>query len=100
MDRVYKAGLPALRKALETLRTDFSGLESRTDWVKLRVEPLLRHAQELERQMKSQGSSRLAKGVRLFHADLVYLRENVNGLKDILRSERNSLRRKVRTPPS
>ena len=97
VDRVYKAGIPALRKDLQKLRTDLTRLDSRTDWVKLRVDPLLRHAQELERQLKSQGSSRLTKGVRLFHSDLVYLRENVNGLSEILRSETKAHPRRAKT---
>jgi chromosome segregation ATPase len=95
VDRVYKANIPALRKALEKLKTEFSELKSRTDWTKLRVEPLLRHAKELEQRLKSQGSSRLTKGVRLFHSDLVYLRENVKGLKEVLQSEKKSLQRRI-----
>lgn len=98
MDRVYKADIPALRKALEQLRAEFSVLNSRTDWTRVRVEPLLRHVKELEEQLKSQGSSRLTKGVKLFHSDLVYLRENVNGLKEVLQSEKRSLRRRIEGP--
>ncbi|MGP8075216.1 MAG: hypothetical protein ACLP8Y_00520 [Thermoplasmata archaeon] len=94
VDRVYKSDLPALRKALEKLKTEFSALNSKTNWSQLRVEPLLRHVKALELQLKSQGSSRLTKGVRLFHSDLVYLRENVKGLKEVLQSEKKSLRRK------
>ena len=98
VDRVYKAGIPALKKALEKLKTEFSALNSRTDWAKLRVEPLLRHVKELETQLKSQGSSRLTKGVRLFHSDLVYLQENVKGLKKVLQSEKKSLQRRIKLP--
>jgi len=36
--------------------------------------------------------------VRLFHSDLVYLRENVNGLKEILQSEKKSLQRRIKAP--
>lgn len=96
MDRVYKSDIPALRKALEKLKTEFSELKSRTDWTKLRVEPLLRHARELEERLKSQRSFRLTKGVRLFHSDLVYLRENVKGLKEVLQSEKKSLPRRIK----
>ena len=98
VDRVYKAGIPAFRKTLEKLRTEFSKLHTRTEWTKLRVEPLLRHVKALEQQLKSQGSSRLTKGVRLFHSDLVYLRENVEGLKAILLSEQKSLGRRIHPP--
>ncbi len=98
VDRVYKADIPALRKALEKLKTEFSELNSRTDWTKLRVEPLLRHVKDLEQQLRFQGSSRLTKGVRLFHSDLVYLRENVKGLKEVLQSERRSVKRRIKMP--
>jgi chromosome segregation ATPase len=95
VDRVYKAGIPALRKDLEQLKTEFSELKSTTDWRRVRVEPLLRHVKQLEQQLKSQGSSRLRKGVRMFHSDLVYLRENVNGLKEALQSEKKALQRRI-----
>lgn len=98
VDRVYKADIPELRKTLEKLKTEFSKLNSRIDWTKLRVEPLLRHVKVLEQQLKSQGSSRLTKGVRLFHSDLVYLRENVKGLRVVLQSEKKSLRRRIKMP--
>jgi hypothetical protein len=95
VDRVYKAGIPALREALENLKTEFSRLNAETDWMKVRVEPLLQHAMKLEHQLKSEGSSRLTKGVRMFHSDLVYLRENVNALKEVLQSERKTLQRRI-----
>lgn len=100
VDRVYKAGIPALRKALESLKAEFSGLNSKTDWMKVRVEPLLRHVNQLEQQLRSQSSSRLTKGVRMFHSDLVYLRENVEGLKQVLRSEQKSSQRRIKPPRS
>jgi hypothetical protein len=98
VDRVYKADLPAVRKALEKLKKEFSRLNTRTDWGKLRVGPLLRHVKVLEQQLKSQGSSRLTKGVRLFHSDLVYFRENLKGLNEVLQSEKKSLQRRTRMP--
>jgi hypothetical protein len=98
VDRVYKADIPALRKNLEKLKTAFSQLPTRVDWTRLRVDPLLRHAKQLEHHLKSQGSARLSKGVRLFHSDLVYLRENVKGLNAVLQSERKSLQRKIKLP--
>jgi len=98
VDRVYKTDIPALRKTLEKLRTEFSALHSKTDWAKLRVDPVLQHARQLEQRLKSQGSERLTKGVRLFHSDLVYLRENVKGLKDVLASEKKALQKKIKRP--
>jgi hypothetical protein len=98
VDRVYKADIPEKRKALELLKVEFSMLHSQTDWAKLRVEPLLQHVKQLEQRLKSQSSTRLTKGVRLFHSDLVYLRENVNGLKEILQSEKKSLQRRIKKP--
>jgi hypothetical protein len=94
MDRVYKEDVPANRKALEELSEEFSGIRSRTDWKKLRVEPLLGHARSLERLLRApqfaRETSRLPRGVVMFHSDLVYLRENVKVLKAILESERRS----------
>jgi len=98
VDRVYKEDLPRLRKALERLKEDFSTLDSsNTDWVKLRVDPLLKHVVSLEELLNSnefsRESSRLRKGVRLFHSDLVYIRENVKGLEKLLESERKFLKK-------
>jgi hypothetical protein len=47
VDRVYKGGIPELRKDLEKLRDDFLNLGSKTNWVKMRIEPVLRHAETL-----------------------------------------------------
>jgi hypothetical protein len=92
VDTVYKNGLPELRNALEKLREDFADLGSKTDWTKLRIEPLLKHLESLEELLGSrdfsQEFSRLRKGVELFHSDLVYFRTNVKGLKKILQSEK------------
>lgn len=92
VDRVYKGGIPELRKALEQLRKEFSHLESPTDWVHLRVDPVLQHARELERLVSSRrfvdAFARLTKGVSLFHSDLVYLRTNVKELQILLRIEK------------
>jgi hypothetical protein len=97
VDRAYKEDLPRLRKALEELREGFSDHgSSKTDWVKLRIDPLLKHLDALERLVQSKEfspeSSRLRKGVELFHSDLVYLRDNVKGLKKLLKSEKKSLK--------
>jgi hypothetical protein len=95
VDRVYKEDIPAARGALETLKAEFSDLDSRTDWTKLRIEPLLQHARSLEGLLRSpefvRETTRLPMGVSMFHSDLVYLRENVRVLRAILRSERRSL---------
>lgn len=48
VDRVSKAGISQLRNKLAGLKEEFSDLDSGTDWTKLRVEPLLKHAKELE----------------------------------------------------
>jgi hypothetical protein len=92
VDRVYRNGLPALRNALEELGEDFANLDSKTDWTKLRIEPLLKHLESLEELLGSaefsRESSRLTKGVELFHSDLVYFRTNVKALNKILQSEK------------
>ena len=98
VDRVYKKILPELRKAIEKLGEDFSDLGPKTDWTKLRIEPLLRYSESLEQLLESEEfsgeASRLRKGVVLFHSDLVYLRTNAKGLKKILQSERKGLGQK------
>ena len=97
VDRAYKNSLPRLRNDLEKLRNDFASLPSlNTNWTKLRIEPLLRHLDSLEQQLQSEEfageSSRLTKGVKMFHSDLVYLRANVQGLEKAFQSEKKSLR--------
>jgi hypothetical protein len=91
VDRVYKADIPRLRRALEELKRKFSKLDTRTDWSRLRVDPLLKHVQELERILGSKEPagefSRLRGGVVFFHSDLVYLRKNVEELQRLVRSE-------------
>ena len=104
MDRSYKEDIPKARKALEELKREFLGVASNTDWAKLRIEPLLDHVKSLERLLRSpkfaRETARLRRGVVMFHSDLVYLRENVKALKDILNVERRSHgRRPVRRGP-
>jgi predicted RNase H-like nuclease (RuvC/YqgF family) len=95
VDKVYKKDLPALRNALEELRESFSNLSSKTDWTKLRIEPLLKHLRSLEQLSESEEFSRefsrLTKGVELFHSDLAYFRTNVRGLEKVLQSEKKLL---------
>jgi hypothetical protein len=98
VDRVYKAQLPRLRNALEELKEDFSRLgPTKTEWAKLRIEPLLKHVEALEQLLHSRESSpessRLSKGVELLHSDLVYFRTNVKGLQKLLQSEKKSAMR-------
>jgi len=92
VDKVYKKDLPELRNALERLRENFSNLSSKTNWTKLRIEPLLKHLGSLEQLLESREFSRelsrLTKGVELFHSDLVYFKKNVEGLEKILQSEK------------
>jgi len=104
MDRSYKEDIPRTRRALEELKKEFSGVASTTDWRKLRIEPLLDHVKSLERLLRSpkfaRETARLRMGVVMFHSDLVYLRENVKALKEILKVERKShQRRLVRRAP-
>ena len=92
VDRVYKAGIPQLRKDLARLKEEFSTLDSGTDWTRLRIEPLLRHAETLEGLLSqpdfAREYSRLRRGVVMFHSDLVYLRDNVKALKSTLELEK------------
>src|SRR6267143_1661041 len=100
VDRVYKNDIPALRKDLENLKNDFSGLGLKMDWKKLRIEPLLHHARFLERVLRSekfsQEAARLTRGVEMFHSDLVYLRGNLKGLKRILESAKKAPQKRRR----
>ncbi len=92
VDRVYKAAIPEFRRALEKLRQELSNLRTSTDWVHLRVEPVLQHAARLERLLSSRKFSnefsRLTQGVALFHSDLVYLRTNVAELRKLVQAEK------------
>ena len=98
MDRSYKEDIPKTKRALEELKKEFSGVASTTDWARLRIEPLLDHVKSLERLLRSpkfaRETARLRRGVVMFHSDLVYLRENVKALKQILNVERGSRRRR------
>jgi hypothetical protein len=91
MDKSYKEDIPKTKRALEELKKDFSGVPSTTDWVTLRIEPLLDHVKSLERLLRSpkfaREIARLRRGVVMFHSDLVYLRQNVKALKEILKIE-------------
>lgn len=93
---MYRSAIPEFRKTLQGLRKEFLRLEATTDWARLRVDPVLRHAIALERRLNSAKFSReiarLHRGVALFHADLVYLRTNVRGLQRLLVSEQRRTR--------
>ena len=103
VDKVYKEDLTRLRNNLERLEQGFAEFDStKTDWNRLRIEPLLRHLARLEslshsREFSSE-FSRLRKGVGLFHSDLVYLRTNVRGLEKLLQSEKLRDENRKRTP--
>lgn len=101
MDRSYKQDIPKMRKALEEMRGEFARVNSATDWTKLRIDPLLSHVKSLERVLGSpkfaRETARLRRGVVMFHADLVYFRENVKGLKQILALERHRAGRQRKT---
>ena len=92
VDKVYKADIRRLKNTFIKLKEEFSSLDSGTDWTRLRIEPLLRHAEALEHLLNSPDFSnefsRLRKGVVMFHSDLVYLRENVKALEKMLESEK------------
>jgi hypothetical protein len=93
VDVVYKKSLPELKNALTKLKDEFSKLEgAKTNWSKLRIDPLIRHLESLQETIESKEFSRefsrLRKGVVLFHSDLVYYRTNIAGLKRILESEK------------
>jgi len=81
VDSVYKKRLPELRNTLEKLREDFADLGSKTNWTKLRIDPLLRHLLSLEKLLDSpefsEEFSHLPKGVEMFHSDLVYYTTNI-----------------------
>ena len=92
MDRVYLANIPKYKTMLAKLKSEFSALTTTTDWAKLRVEPLLAHVRSLDQLLRSPRFSseiaRLRKGVVMFHADLVYLRTNIDALQKILDHEK------------
>lgn len=92
MDKVYKGDIPRHKRALKTLKLEFAGVVSKTDWTALRIEPLLEHVKTLERLLRSsqfsRETARLRRGVVMFRSDLIYLRTNIKALKEILARER------------
>jgi len=95
---VYKEDLPQSKNKLEGLREEFVNLgPSGARWARQRIDPLLKHIDALEHLVHSDEfsveSSRLTKGVELFHSDLVYLRQNIKGLQRLLLSERRRLKK-------
>jgi hypothetical protein len=97
VDRVYKGAIPDFRLKLEGIRKEFQSTPSKTDWIRLRVEPLLEHAASLEAVLKSKRHAaqiaRLTRGVSMFHSDLVYLQHNVRELKKTLEREKRAIER-------
>jgi len=94
VDRVYKSDLERLRKTLYTLRAGFIETRPSTDWVKLRVDPLLNHLNQLTNLIRYAESSRPRGVVPMLHSDLVYFRRNVKRLEAVLASERKRSRRR------
>ena len=96
MDKAYKSDIPRHKKTLVALKREFSQVDSATDWVGLRIEPLLEHVTALEGRLRSRKYAReiarLRRGVAMFHADLVYLRANIAALKAILAEEKRRSR--------
>ena len=94
VDRVYKGAIPEFKAKLQKLRKEFASVPARTDWNRLRVEPLLRHVESLESVLRSKRHaaqiSRLTRGVSMFHSDLVYLQHNLKELTKTLERERRS----------
>ncbi len=94
VDRVYRADIPRLREALVRLEGEFSAIDKGSDWARLRIEPLLRHAEALEQLLDSpdfsEESSHLRGIVVMLHSDLVYLRENVKALEKILEPKKSN----------
>lgn len=91
MDQVYKSDLPRYKAMLVELKQALSATGAKTDWARLRIDPLLAHVAQLERLLLSpqfaQETARLRRGVAMFHADLVYLRTNIKALRDLLAVE-------------
>jgi hypothetical protein len=97
VDRVYKGAIPEFLSKLEKIRKGFAAIPTKTDWNRLRVVPLLKHAESLEAVLKSKRHaaqiSRLTRGVSMFHSDLVYLQHNLRELERTLERERRAVRR-------
>ena len=88
VDRVYRSELPRLRRTLRKMRSEFSRIHPSTDWVRLRIDPLLAHIDRLGARVRIWDSSPQRGGVPMLHSDLVYLRENVKHLRKVLGSAR------------
>lgn len=95
MDQCYLGDIPRHKAALRELKREFTGVASRTDWTKLRIDPLLAYVTTLERLLRSprfaRETKRLRQGVAMFHSDLVHLRTNIQALRAILADEHRRL---------
>jgi hypothetical protein len=92
VDRVYGSDLPQLRKTLAELKSEFSRLDTPTDWVRLRIVPLQNHVNALERALRTWRSTPLRGAVPMLHSDLVYLKENVRHLQRQLERAKQRIR--------
>lgn len=97
VDRVYKGAIPEFKSELEGIRREFAAIPTKTDWNRLRVEPLLEHAKALDAVLRSRRHavqiSRLTRGVSMFHSDLVYLNHNLKELRKTLEQEKRRFER-------
>lgn len=94
VDRVYRSDLPRLRKELQNLRKEFLKIATSTDWVGLRIDPLIAHVELLRRMVRTWDAAGTRGGVPMLHSDLVYFRQNVQGLRKVLASERRLAQRR------
>jgi hypothetical protein len=93
VDRVYRSDLPHMREVLLNMRKEFLKANPSTAWVRLRIDPLLTHLEQLRTMVPEWDSSGPLGGVPMLHSDLVYFRQNVRGLQRVLASERKRSRK-------
>lgn len=97
VDRVYKGAIPEFKARLVEMRKEFASVPSKTDWNRLRVEPLLQHVTSLEAILRSKRHAtqiaRLTRGVSMFHSDLVYIQHNLRELEKTLEREKQRIAR-------
>ena len=96
VDRVYRSDLPRLRKELQILRKESLKIEPSTDWVSLRIDPLIAHVDVLRRRIRTWDSAGTRGAVPMLHSDLVYFRKNVKSLREVLAAERRFVRARRR----
>jgi hypothetical protein len=99
MDKVYLSDIPRFEAALKALKREFSEVSTSSNWPALRIDPLIQHVQRLGALVSSPEFApevaRLRKGVAMFRSDLVYLRTNIQVLRDILAAAKKRQTRKT-----